>query len=83
MNYNRDVEVFPVLSAMFEKITGSCPYKSPTDMGVNMAGKCIWTTRRSRTPPGRRSSAGITTALCERARARRRGADERCTSWSC
>ena len=42
VNYNRDVEVFPVLAAMFEKITGSCPYKSPTDMGVNMAGKCIY-----------------------------------------
>ena len=41
VNYNRDVEIFPVLSAMFEKIMGECPYKSPTDMGVNMAGKCI------------------------------------------
>ena len=41
VNYNRDVEVFPVLAAIFEKITGSCPYKSPTDMGVNMAGNCI------------------------------------------
>ena len=41
MNYNRDVEIFPVLSAMFENIAGSSPYKSPTDMGVNMAGNCI------------------------------------------
>ena len=41
VNYNRDVEVFPVLSAIFEKITGECPYKSPTDMGVNMVGNCI------------------------------------------
>ena len=41
VNYNRDVEIFPVLQAMFEKICGSCPYKSPTDMGVNMAGYCI------------------------------------------
>ncbi len=41
VNYNRDVEVFPVLAAMFEKITGESPYKSPTDMGVNMAGSCI------------------------------------------
>ena len=41
VNYNRDVEIFPVLQAMFEKIMGKCPYKSPTDMGVNMAGKCI------------------------------------------
>ena len=41
VNYNRDVEIFPVLSAMFEGIFGECPYKSPTDMGVNMAGNCI------------------------------------------
>ena len=41
VNYNRDVEIFPVLQAMFEKIMGNCPYKSPTDMGVNMAGNCI------------------------------------------
>ena len=41
VNYNRDVEVFPVLSAMFERILGHSPYKSPTDMGVNMAGFCI------------------------------------------
>ncbi|BFL48337.1 DUF1846 domain-containing protein [Lactonifactor longoviformis] len=41
VNYNRDVEIFPVLNAIFEKIYGSSPYKSPTDMGVNMAGNCI------------------------------------------
>ncbi len=41
VNYNRDVEIFPVLRAMMEKISGACPYKSPTDMGVNMAGNCI------------------------------------------
>ena len=41
VNYNRDVEVFPVLNAIFEKIEGVSPYKSPTDMGVNMAGNCI------------------------------------------
>lgn len=41
VNYNRDVEIFPVLNAMFENIFGSSPYKSPTDMGVNMAGYCI------------------------------------------
>ena len=38
INYNRDVEIFPVLNAMFEQILGESPYKSPTDMGVNMAG---------------------------------------------
>ncbi len=42
VNYNRDVEVFPVLRAMLEGILGECPYKSPTDMGVNMAGFCIY-----------------------------------------
>ena len=42
VNYNRDVEIFPVLSAIFEGIFGECPYKSPTDMGVNMAGLCIF-----------------------------------------
>ncbi len=41
VNYNRDIEIFPVLKTMFEKIYGTCPYKSPTDMGVNMAGYCI------------------------------------------
>ena len=41
VNYNRDIEIFPVLRAMFERIYGECPYKSPTDMGVNMAGYAI------------------------------------------
>ncbi|MCM1290176.1 MAG: DUF1846 domain-containing protein [Corallococcus sp.] len=41
VNYNRDVEVFPVLNAIFTKVLGYSPYKSPTDMGVNMAGYCI------------------------------------------
>ena len=42
VNYNRDVEVFPVLRSMLKRILGECPYKSPTDMGVNMAGFCIY-----------------------------------------
>ena len=41
VNYNRDVEIFPVLRTIFESILGQCPYQSPTDMGVNMVGKCI------------------------------------------
>ncbi len=41
VNYNRDVEIFPVLKAMFDEIYGESPYQSPTDMGVNMAGNCI------------------------------------------
>ena len=42
VNYNRDIEIFPVLNAVFEEIYGENPYKSPTDMGVNMAGNCIF-----------------------------------------
>lgn len=42
VNYNRDVEIFPVLNAIFMKIYGTSPYASPTDMGVNMAGNCIF-----------------------------------------
>ncbi len=41
INYNRDIEIFPVLNALFEGIYGENPYKSPTDMGVNMVGNCI------------------------------------------
>ena len=41
VNYNRDIEIFPVLKSIFEEIYGSSPYQSPTDMGVNMAGFCI------------------------------------------
>lgn len=41
VNYNRDIEIFPVLTAIFERIYGENPYKSPTDMGVNMVGNCI------------------------------------------
>ena len=41
VNYNRDIEIFPVLETIFRSIFGECPYKSPTDMGVNMAGNCI------------------------------------------
>ena len=42
VNYNRDVEIFPVLNAILTKISGECIYKSPTDMGVNMVGSCIF-----------------------------------------
>ena len=42
VNYNRDIEIFPVLNTIFEQILGESPYKSPTDMGVNMAGNCIF-----------------------------------------
>lgn len=52
VNYNRDVEIFPVLSAMFERIYGTSPYQSPTDMGVNMAGFCITDDAICRTAAG-------------------------------
>lgn len=42
VNYNRDIEIYPLLRAMFEQILGKCPYQSPTDMGVNMVGNCIF-----------------------------------------
>lgn len=42
VNYNRDIEIFPVVKAMFESIYDTCPYKSPTDMGVNMVGNAIF-----------------------------------------
>ena len=59
INYNRDVEVFPVLNAMFEQIYGSSPYKSPTDMGVNMAGNCIFDDEVVQQAARKRLSAGI------------------------
>ena len=55
VNYNRDVEIFPVLAAMFEQIYGECPYKSPTDMGVNMAG---YSHHRRRSLPRSLASGG-------------------------
>ena len=66
VNYNRDVEVFPVLAAMFEKITGSCPYKSPTDMGVNMAGKCIFDDEAVQEAARQEIIRRYDDALCER-----------------
>ena len=59
VNYNRDVDIFPVLNAIFEGIYGSSPYKSPTDMGVNMAGFCIFDDEPAEKHPTRRSSAAI------------------------
>ncbi len=66
VNYNRDVEIFPVLSSMFEKITGSCPYKSPTDMGVNMAGNCIFDDEVVCAASRQEIIRRYYTALCER-----------------
>ena len=65
VNYNRDVEAFPVLVAMFEKILGTCPYKSPTDMGVNMVGNCIIDEAAVRVASGQEIIRRYYAALCE------------------
>lgn len=66
VNYNRDVEIYPVLAAMMEKIVGSCPYKSPTDMGVNMAGNCIFDDKAVREASCQEIIRRYYTALCEK-----------------
>jgi len=65
VNYNRDVEAFPVLVAMFEKILGQCPYKSPTDMGVNMVGNCIVDDEACRDASCQEIIRRYYTALCD------------------
>ena len=74
VNYNRDVEVFPVLSAMFEKILGESPYKSPTDMGVNMVGNCIVDDEAVCDAAGQEIIRRYYTALCDRRKGQ--GSDE-------
>ncbi len=66
VNYNRDVEAFPVLVAIFEKILGHCPYKSPTDMGVNMVGNCITDDTAVREASAQEIVRRYYDALCER-----------------
>ena len=65
VNYNRDVEAFPVLVAMFERILGECPYKSPTDMGVNMVGNCIINDEAAREASKQEILRRYYTALCD------------------
>ena len=65
VNYNRDVEAFPVLVAMFERILGECPYKSPTDMGVNMVGNCIVNDEAAREASKQEILRRYYTALCD------------------
>ena len=65
VNYNRDVEAFPVLVAMFERILGQCPYKSPTDMGVNMVGNCITDDEACREASRQEIMRRYYTALCD------------------
>ena len=65
VNYNRDVEAFPVLETMFERILGQCPYKSPTDMGVNMVGNCIVDDEAAREASRQEILRRYYTALCD------------------
>ena len=65
VNYNRDVEIFPVVDAMFKKIFGTSPYKSPTDMGVNMVGNCIVDDEAVREASNQEIIRRYYTALCE------------------
>ncbi len=65
VNYNRDVEAFPVLVAMFERILGRCPYQSPTDMGVNMVGNCIVDDETAREASRQEILRRYYTALCD------------------
>ena len=66
VNYNRDVEIFPVLNAMFERIAGESPYRSPTDMGVNMAGNCIIDDEACREASRQEIIRRYYAALCDR-----------------
>ena len=68
VNYNRDVEIFPVLKATFDKIYGKCPYNSPTDMGVNMAGNCIFDDEAVRAASKQEIIRRYYTACCENLR---------------
>ena len=70
VNYNRDVEAFPVLETMFHTILGECPYKSPTDMGVNMVGNCIVDDRVVREAACQEIIRRYYTALCDQKRGR-------------
>ena len=65
VNYNRDVEIFPVVKAMLEDILGACPYKSPTDMGVNMAGNCIIDDEITKSASKQEIIRRYYTALCD------------------
>ena len=65
VNYNRDIEVFPVLNAIFQRIYGESPYKSPTDMGVNMAGNCIFDDAAVSCAAKQEIIRRYCTALCE------------------
>ena len=65
VNYNRDIEIFPVVKTMLERILGECPYKSPTDMGVNMAGCAIIDDEAVQTAAKQEILRRYYTALCD------------------
>ncbi len=67
VNYNRDIEIFPVLNAIFHEIYGGSPYKSPTDMGVNMVGNCIIDDEACREASRREILRRYYSALCDKA----------------
>ena len=77
VNYNRDIEIFPVLNAMLKKISGSSPYSSPTDMGVNMAGNCIFDDQAVRAAANAEIIRRYYTALCNRRKEGGTGEDSR------
>ncbi|MBQ2734205.1 MAG: DUF1846 family protein, partial [Clostridia bacterium] len=68
VNYNRDVEIYPVLRAMLENILGECPYKSPTDMGVNMIANCIFDDQAIRNASKQEILRRYYAALCKKRR---------------
>ena len=68
VNYNRDIEIFPVVNAMFELIAGESPYRSPTDMGVNMVGNCIVDDEACRWASGQEILRRYYNCLCEHKR---------------
>lgn len=70
INYNRDVEIYPVLKAMLSQIMGECPYMSPTDMGVNMAGFCIFDDEAVQEAANEEIIRRYYTALCDKAMGR-------------
>ncbi len=76
VNYNRDIEIFPVVNAMFELIAGQSPYKSPTDMGVNMAGNCIVDDEVCREASRKEILRRYFKALCEKKKGGHVKADE-------
>ncbi len=75
VNYNRDVEIYPVVEAMFQKIYGKCPYKSPTDMGVNMAGLAIFDDEACREASRQEILRRYFAAACDKIRGNSSGHD--------